>query len=420
VKLVHAADLHLDSPLLGLEAYDGAPAEKIRCATRRAFQNLVSLCIEEDAKLLLIAGDVFDGDWRDYSTGLFFSAELGRLAESGAKAVLVRGNHDAASVITKHLVLSGHVIELSSARPETRVFDALGVAVHGQSFRERAVTDDLAARYPPAVAGALNVGLLHTALTGREGHHPYAPCTVETLAAHGYDYWALGHVHRREVVHEAPFIVFPGNLQGRHMREMGAKGATLLTVEDGRIASVDARALDVFRFGLVEVDAEGAANADDVVALSNAAIERALRHAEGRSMAVRVVVRGATRAHAALVAEPERWESQIRLDGTEAFGDDVWIERVRIETAPHFEIAELARRTDAIGQVARAVRAARQTPGVEREILSAFDELRKRLPADAKDGPDPILFEDPSFVDALFDDVERMLLPELFAAGVDE
>ena len=116
---------------------------------------------------------------------------------------------------------------LSADRPETVSFPELALSVHGQSFRTRDVLDNLVPAYPPPVAGHLNVGLLHTALTGRPGHASYAPCTVEQLAAHGYDYWALGHVHERCEVSRDPWIVFPGNIQGRHSRETGAKGATL-------------------------------------------------------------------------------------------------------------------------------------------------------------------------------------------------
>ena len=186
MKLVHAADLHLDSPLRGLERYEGAPVERVRGATRRALENLVEFCIEEGAELLLLAGDLYDGNWKDYSTGLFFAKQMSRLREAGIRVALIRGNHDAASQITKHLRLPENVLEFSQRKPETHVFEDLGIAVHGQSFATRDVTEDLATRYPQAVPSLLNVGLLHTC-AGREGHDPYAPCSVETLISKGYD-----------------------------------------------------------------------------------------------------------------------------------------------------------------------------------------------------------------------------------------
>src|SRR3954451_12908760 len=103
LKFLHAADVHLDSPLSGLERYAGAPADEIRAATRRAFAGLVSLAVEEEVAFVLLAGDLYDGDWKDYNTGLFFAAQMARLEKAGIRAFLAAGNHDAASQITKVL-----------------------------------------------------------------------------------------------------------------------------------------------------------------------------------------------------------------------------------------------------------------------------------------------------------------------------
>jgi exonuclease SbcD len=148
MKFVHAADLHLDSPLAGLSKYEGAPVEQIRGATRRALENLVKLCLTEQVKLLLIAGDLYDGDWRDYSTGLFFAKQMATLRAANVRVVWIRGNHDAASKLTAHLNLPDNVRELSHKKPDSFVLEDLGVAVHGQGFDTREVTTDLSLRYP--------------------------------------------------------------------------------------------------------------------------------------------------------------------------------------------------------------------------------------------------------------------------------
>ena len=172
---IHAADLHLDSPLRGLDRYDGAPVEEIRGATRRAVENLVDLAIAQSVDFLLIAGDIYDGDWRDYNTGLFFLAQMSRLRESGVQVFFIRGNHDAASQITRRLALPDHVRKFSTRKAHTITLDDLGVAIHGQGFSNRAVDEDLSQEYPAPVPGMLNIGLLHTSATGREGHDTYAP-----------------------------------------------------------------------------------------------------------------------------------------------------------------------------------------------------------------------------------------------------
>jgi DNA repair exonuclease SbcCD nuclease subunit len=419
VKIVHAADLHLDSPLVGLERYPSAPVEAIRGATRRAFEALMATCLEERAALLLIAGDVYDGDWKDYSTGLFFASQLARLREAGTRVVMVRGNHDAASQITRHLRLPEHVVELEHGRPATRVFEDLGVAVHGQSFAERAVREDLASRYPEPVRGAFNVGLLHTSVTGRPGHDDYAPCTADTLAARGYDYFALGHVHRREVLQTDPWIVFPGNLQGRHARETGPKGATVVEVRDGRVITAEARALDVVRWCVCELDASKASSADDVVDLARQMLARELDAAGHRTVAVRIIVRGATRAHPVLQSDPERWEAELRRAATE-LADELWIEKVVFRTEAELDVSALASRDDAIGQVARALFALRADAAARIDLASELSELRIKLPPEAREGVDGIHLEDPEFLGTALADVEQLLLPALAALGADE
>jgi exonuclease SbcD len=409
LKFVHAADIHLDSPMRGLDRYEGAPAEQFRSATRRAMEKLVELCVDEAVDFLLIVGDLYDGNWKDYKTGLFFAAQMSRLRAASVPVYIVRGNHDAESNITRSLRLPDNVQIFDSQRPETIRLPKLGVAIHGQSFVTRAVTDDLAARYPDAEPGLFNIGLLHTCLTGREGHEPYAPASVETLKSRGYDYWALGHVHAREVICEEPWIVFPGNLQGRQARESGEKGASIITVEDGRVSSVAHRACDVARWAICEVDAAGAADADEVLDRVRARLSEEQAAADGRTLAARVVIRGATRAHAALTGDAERYINEVRAIGTD-LGEGVWIERVAWETRAPIDLGELAERDDAVGQLVRAVRELRDDPAALKELAGEWAELKPKLPAELRDGYD---LEDSRLVLSLLDDVEQLLLPRL-------
>ncbi len=260
-KILHAADIHLDSPLLRLERYEGAPVDAIRNATRQALTNLVDLALSESVDLVVIAGDLYDGDWNDSNTGLFFVSQAARLVREGIPLVMIRGNHDAQSVMTQSLPLpknpDGSAMMLDHLKVDRREFDSLGVIVHGQSFATRAVTDDLSAAYPAPVQGYFNLGLLHTCLTGSEGHEAYAPADPRRLADRGYDYWALGHIHDRRSCHqtgETP-IMFAGNIQGRNIREVGAKGCLLLTIDDQNRCTTEFRELDVVRWAQTTMDA---------------------------------------------------------------------------------------------------------------------------------------------------------------------
>lgn len=389
--------------------------EEIRQATRRALSNLVDLCEQERVALLLIAGDLFDGDWKDYTTGLFFAGQMARLKRAGVGVVMVRGNHDAASQISKHLTLPDNVIELSHEAPETRQLADLGVAVHGQSYARRAETEDLALDYPHAVPGMFNIGLLHTCATGRAGHEPYAPCRLSTLLSKGYDYWALGHVHQREVLHEHPWVVFPGNLQGRHMKEVGEKGATIVDVEAGRVVDVQHRALDVVRFAQREVALEPESDVDGAMQAAFAAMERERELAGERTLIVRVTFVGRTEAHATLCGDPERWEAQLRAYGAELGG--VWVESVRFHTEPIVSFARLSERGDALGQLALALAELRADPARITEHLAQFDDLRSKLPPEVRDGPDGLRLEDVTSLGSVLDEVESLLLTKLAALG---
>jgi DNA repair exonuclease SbcCD nuclease subunit len=284
-KFIHTADIHLDSPLRGLSRYEGAPVESIRGATREAFQGLVQTAIEEEVAFIVIAGDVFDGDWKDYNSGLFFASQMSRLREKGIKVYLLSGNHDAASRITKKLKMPGNVQSFSTRKPETKILKDLGVVLHGQGFARPEINENLAKKYPGAVDGLFNIGVLHTSATGRKGHEPYAACNVETLTSKGYDYWALGHVHKREVLCESPWIVFPGNIQGRHIRETGSKGCTIVNVDSDGAAQIEPLRLDVIRWAQLTVDCTGAETCEDAVQKVRSALEAELANSEGRMLA---------------------------------------------------------------------------------------------------------------------------------------
>ena len=415
MKFVHAADLHIDSPLRGLDRYEGAPVSRLRAATRRALENLVAMCIEEAASFLLLAGDIFDGSWKDFSTGLFFASQMTRLKDAKIPVVLVRGNHDAQSAVTKSLRLPENVKELSSRKPESFAIVEAGVVVHGQSFKERATLDDLAARYPDATAGSFNIGLLHTCLDGREGHDPYAPTSIANLRAKSYDYWALGHVHAREVIATDPWIVFPGNLQGRHARETGPKGASVVTVEGGRVANVEHRALDVVRWERVAIDVKDAADADEVLERVRDELAKTSAVAGERLLAARVVITGATRANAAIRRDVEKLVAEVRAAANEL--DGVWVEKVKVETRSLVDFASLRDDPSAVGHLARRLAAMRDDDAEIAGLADVFADLEKKLPAELREGEGALSLVDPSVLRAALDDVEQTLLPRLVEAS---
>lgn len=330
---LHAADLHLGSPFTGLALKDPAIAARFAAASRDAFSALVDRALAEPVAFAVIAGDVYDGDWRDTAIGLFFTREIARLVRAGIPVAMVRGNHDAESEITRAVPLPETVHVFSARKAETVRLDAFGVAIHGRSFGERAESGNLARDYPDAVPGRLNIGVLHTSCEGSPAHATYAPCTVAELAGRGYDYWALGHVHEHAVLHRDPWVVFAGNLQGRSVRELGPKGAVLVDVEDGRIAAVRRLVVDRARWVAVSVDLDGVESRADRDRAITAALAPALAATEGLMTALRVTLAGATPLAGGLAAHPAALRDDVQALASHLHGD-VWLEKVRNTTRP--------------------------------------------------------------------------------------
>lgn len=415
MKFVHAADLHIDSPLVGLERYEGAPVEQIRKATRRALSNLVQLCIAEGARLLILAGDLFDGEWRDYSTGLYFVGQMQRLRQAGIPVVLVRGNHDAASQVTQRLTYPDNVTELSADAPQTLVLEQAGLAIHGQSYAHRAETRDLASGYPLALSGYLNVGVLHTAVTGRAGHEPYAPCRLETLQGKGYAYWALGHVHEREVLCEQPWVVFPGNLQGRHIKETGPKGATLVTYNGSVIESVEHRVLDVVRFANVQVDVGEARTAEEIVDWAFDAVQSEWSAAGDRVFVVRVVLEGMDTTKRYAAWDIERFTAEVRARTMELPG--VWVERVKLRVRHAANDDLLQERGDLFGRILQSIQSVRDDAELRKSLVQEFQDLKNKLPIEVRHGDSGIEIDNPDVVLELMDDVEELVRAALLQQG---
>jgi exonuclease SbcD len=342
-RFIHSADLHLDSPLKGLSERPGALAEELRGASRKALDRLVDAAIGERVQFVVLSGDIYDQDWKDYSTGLFFRSRLVKLDSAGIRVYLISGNHDAASIITRKLTLPEKVTTFSSRSAETHRIPDLPVAIHGMSFPNRSVPDNLLPRYPHPVSGCFNIGMLHTSLSGAAGHDTYAPCSVEDLVAKGYDYWALGHVHQPAIIREAPWIVFPGNIQGRHARELGARGCYLVSVDEALEVSecrwID---LDVARWGIVDVDLTGADFVEEMEARVRRAFDEAVHKADDRLLAARVILRGNTPLHTVLLARTEHFEAEIE-GWSQDFGEGrIWIEQVKFQTKPLVNLSDLS------------------------------------------------------------------------------
>lgn len=416
MKFIHAADLHIDSPMRGLDTYDGAPVDLLRGATRRALIGLVDLALREKVDLVILAGDIYDRELGDFRAALFFREQMIRLVGAGVLVFIVKGNHDAEGQISKRLPDVQGVHVFSSRTAEVIDLEDLGVAVHGKSFPERVVSEDLIPSYHEPIAGRFNIGVLHTSLTGRVGHDPYAPTDVATLAAKNYDYFALGHVHAREVVREAnPRIVFPGNLQGRHVGETGSKGCELVIVDGNTITSAEHVSLDVVRWHDLTLDATGLETVTSLAQKFQVVCKGCIAGAQDRLHAMRVTIQGESALHALEARDPGSIAAAIQAATQDFVVADLWIESVQLELRSPIDREVAAQRPDAVGEVVRLVdELAANDDTLRTWALANLDKL-PNLPSDLVD-VDPGKFTVEQ-LRAFLADAEATVLSKLSAAG---
>ncbi|MEO5876797.1 MAG: DNA repair exonuclease [Streptosporangiaceae bacterium] len=401
MKILHAADLHIDSPLHGLSRYEGAPAESLRLASRGALENLVGLALTLPVEAVLLAGDIYDGDWRDYETGLFFARQMSRLRNADIPVYLVSGNHDAQNRTMKGLRLPANVHVLSTAEPQTITDEKLGLAVHGQGFATWDLDDNLAEHYPGRRPGLFNVGLLHTALTGSADHDRYAPCEVDDLVGKGYDYWALGHVHARKIVSEDPWIVFPGNIQGRHARETGPKGCTVIETDDLRVVSVEHHDLDVARWEHLTVDVSAATDHEYALDL----VQAQMQHLPNdRLHAVRVTLTGRTAAHRMLWQRQDQMVAELRNVAND-FGF-LWMEKLYVGTqSEHVADPGMA---GTLADLRRTAADLGADPHQLTQMINEIPLMRAALPVGVR-AKDRIAPENPDWVRRVADEALQLL-----------
>lgn len=387
-RFIHAADLHLGSPFQGLSVKDADIAARFADATRQAFAGLVQKAVDDAVDFVIIAGDIYDGDWKDSTTGLFFNREIARLDRAGIPTYILKGNHDADSVISRTISLPASVNEFPTRKPATFKIDALKVALHGQGFAERSAKENLAQSYPSPEPGWFNIGVLHTSLTGRPPHANYAPCSLEDLAARGYDYWALGHVHEFDIVARDPYIVFPGNLQGRSIRETGAKGAVMVAVEDGHITEVERLIADEARWCDASVDISGCEGSDAILAHVENALRIPVAEADGRLLALRLRLIGENALQARLLAHRRDFTDDVQAV-CHRLSADVWLEKLELRvTAPQLPAG--ANAADPSFDLGALLDAIKNDPVFRQQAEAIVAEVASKLPSGLGARPTPL------------------------------
>ncbi|HHY74443.1 MAG TPA: DNA repair exonuclease [Bacillus bacterium] len=226
IKFIHTADLHLDSPFKGLNHLPTPIFKKLKESTFVSFNRIIELAISEHIDFVLVAGDLFDNHIRSLKAQISLRKGFERLEEAGICVYVIHGNHDHLGGSWAELTWPENVYFFSE-NVEVTPFQKKGKTlayIHGFSYEKRAVTENMVKYYHKKEDDLFHIGMLHGNLEGKDEHDPYAPFTINQLLEKNFDYWALGHIHKRQILHENPTIIYPGNIQGRHRKEFGDKG----------------------------------------------------------------------------------------------------------------------------------------------------------------------------------------------------
>lgn len=227
IHFLHTADIHLDSPFSGLHNLPKAIFEQIQESTFLAFQNVIDAAIEKQVDFVLIVGDLYDGEDRSIKAQARLLQQMKRLEKAGIHAFIVHGNHDhlGGNWITLDLPTNVHIF---GEEVEVKTFvtnHGQKVHLYGFSYAKRHLFERKILNYQKKDEADFHIGLLHGQWEkGNKSHQPYAPFSIEELLRTTFDYWALGHIHKREILHKDPYIVYPGNTQGTKVNETGLKG----------------------------------------------------------------------------------------------------------------------------------------------------------------------------------------------------
>ena len=379
-RFLHAADLHLDTPFTGMRRVDASLVATLRDATTLAFDNLVNAALEHSVAFVVIAGDIYDGPERGVRAQLAFRNGLDRLAQAGIPSFVVHGNHDPVedgwSAVRKWpdgVTVFGS--ESVATVPVERDGQRLAL-IHGISYARRETKDNLALGFRRDQAECFQVGVLHCNAGAHADYAPYSPCSVDDLVRAGLDYWALGHVHLRQFLHEGgPWVAYPGNLQGLSPKpsELGAKGALLVDVDDGQVASVDFLPVDVVRFDAFDLDiAELVDVAGLIDALVGAARERAATHG-GRIAVLRVSLTGRGAVHLDLRRSHVRDQVLVPVQTALASATPaVWLDAIDDRTRPELDVAALRGRGDFAADLIATVDSLLATPAGRADLIASY------------------------------------------------
>jgi len=380
-SFIHTADLHLDSPFKGISEISSEISSDLTEATFNTFHQIIDLCIEKQVDFLLIVGDVYDGADRSLRAQLRFRDGLKRLSDAEIKTYVVHGNHDPLAGWSANLDWPRNVHIFGGESVEKVSFEKDGeeiAQIYGISFHKRDIKTNLALEYPENPNGApFTIGMLHCNVGSDTGHDPYAPCTLENLISKNYDYWALGHIHKKTILNEDnPPIIYPGNPQGLNPKETGVRGCFLVKVDQKGDPSQEFIEVDSIRWFVKELYIDSLYIEQELITEIHNCIEKIREEADGRSSVCRIILTGRGALHSFVtqkgVLDDVVKEIRETEEGEKEF---VWIDSIVDNTYPEIDRESLLEREDFISDLVNLFEEFSQDAEKIAELKESLDPL---------------------------------------------
>lgn len=407
MKFIHVADVHLDSKTVGIKQFYGQSSLCISELVQKAFVSLIDLAIDEKVDFVIIAGDLFDSNWKDYAIGLFFIDQIKRLS---CPVYYIRGNHDSENRLMKSLPYPQNLYLFESNQPQTIIHESLKIALHGQSYSHYHIQDDLVESYPPALSGYFNIGILHSSGSKKNGEPPYAPYDELILKSKGYHYWALGHIHQNQIVSTNPLSIYSGVIQGRHIKETGPKGCYLITVDEREIKNVDFCSLATAVWLKIELELSEITNIQNLKLMFLHRLESLLNETKEPILILRLIFIGHNNLERSFSAYLDEWVHTFYCWITEGFTRKIYLERI-------VDFTKQKNTTRAFNPLAASILDRINIKEKNQDIVDLFEKERnvfnKKIPQEAlglesfEENQNEIPNELKVYLERLFDEVNQ-------------
>jgi len=374
IKIIHTADLHLDSPMKSLALKNPNLREKIQIASRTAFRKITQTCIDKSVSALLISGDLFDGIERSAKTAAFLLSEFDKLSQTNIQVFYIKGNHDAENPNSASIKFPNNVHVFDGRGGNKQLLD-YNIFIHGVSFLDKKAPKSLLSKFGAPIPNAINIAMLHTSLAGTEGHDVYAPCSLAELCGMGFDYWALGHIHKRAIHSKSPLIVMPGIPQGRDIGELGSKSATMLEINDGDI-SISEIDTSTIEFKKIQINIEGIDDEENLRSEIHVQLNEVSKSIYSEAGILRVELIGTTNLYWAILRNKEIWQEIIEKSA-EMLGN-IWIEKVKYEIKSSF--SNLENSNSALDEIENIIENLHSDLGIQELITEKFNMVYREFP----------------------------------------